>query len=252
MKRLFARALTRRASGKVRLRAGAGTAARLLALLLASAVLNMTAAHANASPGGARSYTGELTVASGANIDGTPAVNGQTLFTGSTVETNRDSHSFINLGPLGRVELTPRTSLVLDFGEAGTSCALGAGRVRVYAPVAVGASVTTSDAAVSSSGEAGAVFSVATAKGATTVVVQSGQAEVKAGGVSRRLAAGETFTTAPQGAGRNNLSDGERKGLYAAIAAAVAVVIIVLAARSGDDEQFNGCIDVISGQSTCF
>lgn len=250
MKRVFARADRREASGRVC--SGSGAALRALALLLASALPNATAAHAVAPAGGARAYTGELTVASGALVNGEPAVNGQTLFPGSTVETNRDSHSFVNLAALGRLELTPRTSLALDFGEAGTSCALDSGRVNVYAPAAVGASVRTSDAAVAAAGGAGAVFSVETSKGATTVVVRSGQAEVSANGSTRRLAAGETFTTAPQGAGGNNLSDGERKGLYVAIAAAVATVIIVLAAKAGDDDRFSGCIDRISAPSECF
>ena len=252
MKRVFARAHRRGDSGRVYLRRAAGAGLRALALLLASALLNMTVARADA-PAAARAHTGELTVASGAFVDGTPAVNGQTIFTGSRVETNWNSHSFVNLGALGRLELTPRTTLALDFGEAGTSCALGAGRVRVYAPAAVGASVRTEDAAVSSVGGETAVFSVEAVKGATTVVVQGGRAEVRAGGRVHRLAAGETFTTAPGGEPKRELSDDQRKGLYVAIAAAIATVIIVLAARSGgDDEEFHGCIDVISGPSTCF
>ena len=254
MKRVFARAPRRGDSGRVYLRAAARTTSRALALLLASALLNMTAARADASTA-ARAYTGELTVASGALVDGTPAFNGQTLFPGSAVETNSNSHSFVNLGALGRLELTPRTSLVLDFGEAGTSCALGAGRVRVYAPAGVGSAVKTEEAAVSSAGGETAVFSVESIKGATTVVVQSGRAEVRAGGRVHKLAAGETFTTDPKGAPKRELSDDERKGLYIAIAAAVATVIIVLAARGGgddEDERFGGCIDVLSGPSTCF
>jgi hypothetical protein len=123
--------------------------------------------------------------------------------------------------------------------------------VRVYAPAASAASVKTADASVSSAGGATAVFSVESFGGKTNVVVQSGQAEVRAGGGMHRLNAGETYTTAPKAEPRDT-SDDKRKGLYVLIAAAVAVVIIVLAARGGGDEQIGTCIDVISGESHCF
>jgi ferric-dicitrate binding protein FerR (iron transport regulator) len=254
MKRVFARALRRRASGRLYPRAGTRTALRAAALLVAAALLNLTAARAAPASTAARAYTGEITFVEGVTVDGSPAASGQTLFPGSVVTTAKRSHTTVNLGPLGRLELARRTSLALDFGEAGASCNLDAGRVRVYAPAASVASVKTAEAAVSNAGAETAVFSVETVKGATTVVVQSGRAEVRAGGATRLLAAGETFTTAPQGAGRNNLSDNERKGLYVAIAGAVAAVLILLAARGGDaeDDVIGGCIDVLSGESHCF
>jgi ferric-dicitrate binding protein FerR (iron transport regulator) len=254
MKRVLARASRRRASVYLHLHGGTRTTFRALALLLASALLNLTAAPAadasGASPG-ARAYTGEVTVVGDVYVDGSPAASGQTIFPGSAVAASEKSRSVVNLGTLGRLELSPRTSLSLDFGGGGTNCALEGGRVRVYAPAASAASVKTSDAAVSSAGGETAVFSVESIGGKTSVVVQSGQAEVRAAGGVHRLSAGETYTTEPA---PRKMSDDKRKGLYVAIAAAVAVVIIVLAARgSGDDDfQFGGCIDVISGESRCF
>ena len=260
MNRVSARASRRRASVRLHLRHGGHAAFRSLALLLAAALMNLTAAPAanatnasHASPG-ARAYTGEVTVVGEVNVDGSPAVSGQTIFPGSAVAAAEKSRSFVNLGPLGRLELSSRTAVKLDFGGAGTTCALDGGRVRVYAPAESASSVKTSDAEVSSAGGATAVFSVESAGGRTNVAVQSGQALVRAAGGVRKLSAGETYTTDPKREPRRELSDDQRKGLYVAIAAAVAVVIIVLAARSGDDDdvQFGGCIDVISGQSQCF
>lgn len=256
MNRVSARASRRRASVRLHLRDGGHTAFRAFALLLAAALLNLTAAPAanasNASPA-ARAYTGEVSVVGDVSVDGSPAASGQTIFPGSAIAALEKSRSVVNLGALGRLELSARTTLRLDFGGAGTACSLDGGRVRVYAPAASAASVKTSDAAVSSAGGATAVFSVESFGGKTNVTVQSGQAEVRAADGVHRLSAGETYTTEPSPAPRK-MSDDKRKGLYVAIAAAVAVVIIVLAARGGgdDDDQFGGCIDVISGESRCF
>ena len=243
MKRVFARALTRRVTGSVCLRAG-----RALALLLASALLNLSAQPARASTA-PPPRAGEITVAGGAAVDGSPAASGQTVFSGSAVSTAADSRSTVNLGALGRLELAPRTSLRLDFGgAAGTACALEAGRVRLFAPGGARSAVRTADAAVASVGEETAVFSVEYARGATSVSVQSGRVEVRAGEAVRRLSAGETYSGAPAPQGPSqNLSGGQRKGLIVAIAAAVAIVAIVLAATGGGDQIIRGdCPVVIS------
>lgn len=258
MERVSARAPRRRASVRLHLHAVPRTALRALALLLASALLNLTAAPAanaanaaNASPG-ARAHAGEVTVVGEVRINGSLAASGETVFPGNVLATSEKSRSVVSLGALGRVELSPRTSVSLDFGGAGTACALEGGRVRVYAPAESAASVRTADASVSSASGATAVFSVESVGGRTSVVVQSGQAEVRAGGGVHRLSAGEAFTTAPEPEPRR-MSDDKRKGLYVAIAGAVAVVLIVLAARDGgEDDQFGTCIDVISGESRCF
>jgi hypothetical protein len=128
------------------------------------------------------------------------------------------------------------------------SCSLDAGRVRVYAPTGLSANIKTSDVAVASSREESAVFTVATERGATNVFVQGGKVEVRAGESLHRLTAGQSFSSAPaaqtqQGSGQN-LSGGQRKGLFVAIAAAVAVVVIVLTAR--DDKQIpsSNCVGV--------
>ena len=252
MNRVLARALRRRVSGCLYPRA-----CRTAALLLAAALLNLSAAAPAArASAAARTYAGEMMVVGRAMVDGSDAATGQTVFPGSEITTVEKSRSFVNLGELGRLELSAETSLRLDFGGEGTACALAAGRVRVYALAGVGSAIKTADAAVSSAGAGVAVFSVGSSKGATTVVVQSGEAEVRTGaGLLRRLSAGETYTTAPKGEPRRELSDDQRKGLYVAIAAAVAVVLVVLAARGGngaDDEVFGGCIDVLSGESHCF
>lgn len=241
MKRAFAPALRRRASRRLSLSNRAGSACRALALLLAVALLNLSAAAAPATHG-ARAHAGEITIIGGATVDGTPAASGQTFFPGSTVATAADSRSTVNLGELGRLELAPETSLLLDFDGDGSACSLGAGRVRVFAPKGVGAAVKTADAAVTSAGGETAVFGVESKGGVTNVVVQSGQVEVRAGESLRRLSAGETYSSAPaqQGSQQQYMSGRKRAGLYLALAAAVAVVLIVIASRD-DDKVVNEC-----------
>ncbi|HJQ33084.1 MAG TPA: hypothetical protein VJ866_12930 [Pyrinomonadaceae bacterium] len=237
-------------------RADARTAFRALALLLASALLNLTAAHAanaNTVSPAARAYAGELTIVGEVLVDGSPAASGQTVFSGSAINALEKSRSLVNLGPLGRLELSPRTSVSLDFGGAGTACALEGGRVRVYAPAGLAASVKTSEAAVSSAAGSSAVFSVESIEGVTSVAVQSGQAEVRAGGGVHLVKAGESYSTAPKAEPRK-MSDDKRKGLYVLIAGAVAAILIVLAARGSNDveDSFGGCVDILSGESHCF
>jgi ferric-dicitrate binding protein FerR (iron transport regulator) len=260
MRRINASEARRAVSGRIGVFNGAHSVQRVFAFLVAVAVLNLSAVAAYASPG-ASAHAGEITVVGGATVDGSPAVSGQTIFSGSVFDTERNSLSTISLGNLGRVELAADTSLKLDFSGARVAGSLDAGRVRVFIPEGLSAAVKTPDAVVASDAGQPAVFSVATERGATTVVVQAGRVEVRAGEAQRRLNAGQSYSSAEgaqpqQGAGQS-LTGGKRKGLFAAIAAAVAVVVIVLTAR--DDKQIpsSNCVGgpiILSGvmENPCF
>jgi ferric-dicitrate binding protein FerR (iron transport regulator) len=260
MRRVKALAARRTINGRILLSTGARGARCALALLVAAALLNFSAMVAHAAHG-AKAHAGEVTFVGGVTIDGSPAVSGQTVFSGSAFATEHNSLSTVSLGTLGRLELSSDTALMLDFNSEGSSCSLNAGRVRVYAPAGLSSTVKTSDVAVASYKEESAVFTVATELGATNVFVQAGRVEVRAGESLRRLTAGQSFSSAPaaqtqQGSGQN-LSGGQRKGLFVAIAAAVAVVVIVLTAR--DDKQIpsSNCVGgpiILSGVSAnpCF
>ncbi|MDT5294182.1 MAG: FecR protein [Acidobacteriota bacterium] len=241
MRRVVATAARRAGSDRIFPATGRRGRLRACALLVATAVLHLSVTAADASPGASSRAgesslrAGELTVVGSATIDGTPAVNGQTVFSGSAYTTDANSRSTVSLGNLGRVALAPDTSLRLDFSGAGIAGSLDAGSVRVVVPAGLSAAVKTRDAEVASDAGQPAVFSVGVVEGETTVFVQAGRVEVRGGEALQRLTAGQSFSSAPtpqtqQGSGQS-LSGGKRKGLFVAIAAAVAVVVVVLAGR---------------------
>ena len=82
---------------------------------------------------------GELSV-SGKNIDGeTPFVkvngeaaqNGRSIFSSSTIATPQNTSAIINLGKIGRIELSPNTTMALSFDDNAISGELLTGQITV-------------------------------------------------------------------------------------------------------------------------
>jgi ferric-dicitrate binding protein FerR (iron transport regulator) len=226
--------------------------ARRSAALLAAAALLNAAAPARAATESARrpAPSGQVTLAAGLNVDGLPAVVGQTVFPGSSFGTEEKARGLLELGNRARLELSGRTALKLDFSDDGVGGALGAGATRVAVPRGVAASLTTADASVLSDAAAPAVFTLQVSAEGTTLSVQAGRVEMRAGGAARSADAGESLRAAhgsqpapPQG---NSLSGGKRTGLFVGIAAAVAAVLLLLARGDDEDEIVQPCPIVIS------
>jgi hypothetical protein len=220
---------------------------RVAALLLAAALLNLSSVAPRAATTFAK-HTGEITVANGIVVDGSPALRGQTLFSGSRLAFAGKSISLLSLDNLGRVELSEGAALSLDFDDAGLGGALEVGRLRVYAPRGVAANFSTADASVRSDARDAVSFTLrASAEGYTEVSVQSGALEVRANGVARLLKAGESFATAPGPQPQQNLSGRKRAGIIVAIASAVALVAVVLTERGSEEPlDFGGCVIILS------
>ncbi|HEX8720600.1 MAG TPA: hypothetical protein VF736_08220 [Pyrinomonadaceae bacterium] len=220
-------------------------ARRGFAVLAAAALLNLAAPCAAANTP-KPSPSGQVTVAAeGLLVDGSPAVTGQTFFTGASVATPKGETSSLDFGSRARVELSGGTSLRLDFTDASVGGALDAGGARVYAPQGVGASLTTADAAVSCGGSGDALFSLRAGPEGTTLSVQAGRVEMRAGGVARTAAAGESLHSLrgsapappPQQQG-NSLSGKKKAGLFVGIAAGIAAVILAVTLSGDEDEMF--------------
>ena len=209
-----------------------GRAPGAAALFLTAALLNLSALAPRAASRVAP-HAGEVTMANGVSVEGSPAVQGQTFFSGSRLASARNSESLLSLDNLGRVGLSEEAALRLDFDGAIVGGALEAGRVRVYAPRGVAADFSTADARMRSDPREAVSFGLLARSGFTEISVQSGALEVSAGGASRILRAGESYSTAPEPQSQQNLSGRKRVGLIAAIATAVAIVAIVLTARGG-------------------
>ena len=240
MQRFFRQRGARRGGRPANLSRGAR---RACALLAAAALLN-AGGPARAAKESARrpAPSGQIALAAGLNVDGMPAVAGQTVFPGSSFETAENSRSALELGNRARLELSGGTTLRLEFADESLGVALGAGATRVSVPRSVNASLTTADASVMSDVSDPALFTLQVSAEGTTLSVQSGRVEMRAGGARRSAGAGESLRAArgsqpapPQG---NGLSGRQRAGLFIGIAAAVAVVLLVIAGRDNDDDEF--------------
>lgn len=221
-------------------------ARRACALLTAAALLHLSGSNATAAAARRPAPTGQVGLAAGLTIDGSPAVSGQTIFPGSIFVTGESARAALELGNLARLELSGGSDLKLDFTDAGVVGALGAGGARVSVPREVATSLTTADASVVNDDAEPALFSLQVSAEGTTLTVQAGRVEMRAGGVARMAVAGESLRAAhgsapemPQG---QNLSGKKKAGIFVGIAAAVAAVILVLTGRGDDEGSFGGVI----------
>lgn len=77
---------------------------------------------------------GEIIISdSGADVtvNGEVARTGRTIFSGSTIDTPKDSGALVLIGSLGRLELAPSTSVTLSFDDNGIVGTLSTGRLTV-------------------------------------------------------------------------------------------------------------------------
>lgn len=246
MRRFFKHGRARRGGGPAHAFYGAR---RAFALLAVAALLN-AAGPVRASESARRAApTGQVALAAGLKVDGLPAVSGQTIFPGSSFDAAE--RSMLELGNRARIELSGGAALRLDFNDEGLGGTLGAGAARLSVPRGVAAALTTADASVLSVADDAARFTLEVSAAGTTLSVQAGRVEMRAGGAAKTAGAGESLRAArgsqpaaPQG---NGLSGGKRAGLFVGIAAAVAAVILVLVGRGGNDDVIDqGCPLIIS------
>jgi len=64
-------------------------------------------------------------------VNGEAAQNGRSIFSSSTIVTPDSAGAVINLSKLGKIELSPSTTLTLSFSEAGINGDLLDGRISV-------------------------------------------------------------------------------------------------------------------------
>jgi len=140
----------------------------------------------------ARSY-GEVLVARGVTVNGTPAGSGLTLISGGRIRTGGDGRATINLGGLGLVKLGPDAEIVLSFANGEIKGELVTGWAVISAPKGVAVSVTTRDGAARASGSSSSMLTVDLTGGQTRVET-GGEATVVSGSMSRKVSANESLT----------------------------------------------------------
>lgn len=64
-------------------------------------------------------------------INGEAVKNGASVFSSSTIATPEDTSAVVDLGKMGKIELAPRTTLALTFGEKSISGNLLAGQIKI-------------------------------------------------------------------------------------------------------------------------
>src|SRR5215213_9431213 len=57
-------------------------------------------------------------------VNGLSATTGASILTGATIETGADQSATVNLGPLGSLDISPNTKLVLTYDDQGNTKAV--------------------------------------------------------------------------------------------------------------------------------
>ena len=226
---------------------------------LAAAVVNLQLAVVlGASTASSVPSAGVLGVSGRVLVDGTLGLWGETCFSGSTFAVAARSRSTLALRNRARVELSDETTLKLDFSDEGVAGALAGGRLRVFVPAGVAASFTTDGAVVRSDSSQPALFSVQVEQGRGTVLsVELGQVELRAGGRTMLVGAGQLLSTAggSQPLPGQRLSGGQKVtlGVGFGLLGVVAAIIFTRKHVPPTPLDFGGCIITLSpgAESNC-
>jgi len=222
-------------------------------LSLSVAILCVYSMVALAAPG-QQGPSGQLSVVGEVSVNGTNAISGATVFSDSTITTAQNSSAVVSLGKLGRVELLPSSSMKVSFNETSISGMLEGGRARISTPAGVMVNITTKDGNVVADGKQAAAFTIDTECGNTIVATQAGLVELRAGGKTTQVAAGQDATAgvAQPGTrctrianvrGFSSISGGALAALLLAAGGAIAAAFL---AGNDNDINFGGTDVVVS------
>ncbi|HVG38004.1 MAG TPA: FecR domain-containing protein [Pyrinomonadaceae bacterium] len=182
---------------------------------------------------------GELIVRGHVNVDGAQAISGVTLFSESTIATDRDAYAVINLNKSGRIELEPDSRFTLHVVEDGSiSGRLESGSAHFAVPEQTATTVLTKDGEVVADVNQHDLFTVNLARNRTEVTTESGKVELRDADLTKTVAAGEVATLGPPGpvpqSGGNSFA-GKTGYILLGVAAAVVITIIIIATQDDDD-----------------
>jgi hypothetical protein len=144
--------------------------------------------------------------------------------------------------------------LALDFSAAKLSGSLRQGEIRAFIPATRNLRIMTPDGVVATDSSQTVVFSVQVGTSGTRLSVEKGRIELRSGNNRRVLTAGETFSTACDSfavpALPQNLSKGERAGIFAGIGAGIAILLVAITVGEHREMlNFGGCAIAPSGSN---
>ena len=226
---------------------------RVIALSVATALLNVTMIAA-AVLSRSESSMGIINLVGVVKINGQNAMSGQTVFANSSVLT-ANSESLIEYGNLARLKLEAESDLTVDASQQRIAGSLRKGRMLGSLPAGVSLDFQTADFSIATDAGTPVTFSVRTQEcEGTSLSVSEGAVAIRTGDKVRTLKTGDNFSTfvdaTTQGAPQN-FSHRKRVGLIIGISAAVTILLIAVIGRDHEVAAPGGCIDILSGQSTC-
>ncbi len=121
--------------------------------------------------------TGQMIVSGSVTVNDRKAVTGTTVFTNSkiAVACAKGNSAIVNLGRLGRIELTPGSKIMLKFVDGVISGDLLEGKAVVSTPAGIKVSINTPDGVISAAGNEATVTPVNSQRGVRCVpAVMSG------------------------------------------------------------------------------
>jgi hypothetical protein len=160
-------------------------------LMTAVAVWCVYSMVAFASP---KDVSGEIAVTGQVTVNGQNAVSNSSVVSGSTITTGAGSTAVISLGKVGRVELSPDTSIMLKFNDNSITGILSAGDVRVSNSIGIAATITTKDAAVIADAGQANNFEVGVECSHTHVNSFIGLVTMRSGTTDKQISAGTDGT----------------------------------------------------------
>lgn len=116
---------------------------------------------------------GQMIVTGSVTVNDKKAITGTTIFTDSriVVACAKGNSAIVNLGRLGRIELTAGAKLTLQFGEGLIGGDLAEGQAVISTPAGVRVAVNTPDGVASAGGAEAAVTPVVAQRGVRCVPV---------------------------------------------------------------------------------
>lgn len=137
-----------------------------------------------------KDITGEISVSGQVTINGQNAVSNSSVASGSTIITGANSTATISLGKVGKVELSPDSSVMLKFNDNSITGVLSAGDVRVSNSIGIAATITTKDATVIADAGQTNNFEVGVECSHTHVNSFIGLVTMRSGTTDKQIAAG--------------------------------------------------------------
>lgn len=130
---------------------------------------------------------GEVVSASGATINGFPAISGMTVFNDNRIRTGQHGVAIINLGKLGRIECGPETDMTLRLSGSSIGGDLRSNRVVVSARAGISVAINTTKGLVTTDGRQPAVLTIYVDSKRARAIAHMGSARVVSPGEDRRV-----------------------------------------------------------------